>query len=202
MIAVSLTITAFEWRFYDDGNRFVFEGEDPEPETIIEIPITKIPPPEPPKAPPVIEEVSDDTEIEVDLKDLALDVEIFDDTPIPDFKFEKTEEEEAPAAPFETFVEENASFTGGQKAYAKFLKKNLKYPNQARRMGIEGKVFVRFIIEKDGRITEVEAVKGIGFGCDQEAVRVISMSPQWNPGKQRGRPVRQQMIIPIYFRLD
>ncbi|MCK5701162.1 MAG: energy transducer TonB, partial [Cyclobacteriaceae bacterium] len=77
----------------------------------------------------------------------------------------------------------------------------LKYPAQARRMGIEGKVFVQFVVDKDGTLTEVTAVKGIGAGCDQEAVRVIEGAPKWKPGKQRGRSVKVRMILPITFKL-
>jgi protein TonB len=68
-------------------------------------------------------------------------------------------------------------------------------------MGIEGKVFVEFVINRDGSVTEVRAIKGIGAGCDEEAVRVIQNSPKWNPGKQRGKPVRQRMVLPVTFRL-
>jgi protein TonB len=78
----------------------------------------------------------------------------------------------------------------------------MKYPAQARRMGIEGKVFVEFVVDKDGTLTEVKTVKGIGAGCDEEAVRVIQSAPKWKPGKQRGRPVKVRMILPIIFKLS
>ena len=66
-------------------------------------------------------------------------------------------------------------------------------------MGIGGRVFVEFIVEKDGSITNVRTLKGIGAGCDEEAVRVVGMAPKWNPGKQRGKAVRQKMVLPIIF---
>jgi len=69
-------------------------------------------------------------------------------------------------------------------------------------MGIEGKVFVEFVIEKDGSITDVKAIKGIGAGCDEEAVRILQSAPNWKPGKQRGKPVRQKMVLPISFKLS
>ena len=78
----------------------------------------------------------------------------------------------------------------------------MKYPNQARRMGIEGRVFVQFVVDKDGQLTEIKAVKGIGAGCDEEAVRVLKSAPKWKPGKQRGRPVKVRMILPITFKLS
>ncbi len=68
-------------------------------------------------------------------------------------------------------------------------------------MGIEGKVFVEFVVDKDGTITNVKAIKGIGAGCDEEAKRVIEGAPKWSPGKQRGRPVKVRMILPITFKL-
>ena len=100
-----------------------------------------------------------------------------------------------------TIVEEPAAPVGGMEAFYKFVRKNLKYPSQARRMGIEGKVYVQFVVDKDGTITDVKAVKGIGAGCDEEAVRVINKSPRWNPPKQRGKPVKQRIILPITFQL-
>jgi protein TonB len=77
-----------------------------------------------------------------------------------------------------------------------------KYPAQARRMGIEGKVFVEFVINKDGSIVDVRAMKGIGAGCDELAVKVVQEAPKWKPGKQRGKPVRQKMVLPITFKLN
>ncbi len=69
-------------------------------------------------------------------------------------------------------------------------------------MGIEGKVFLTFIVDKDGSITDVTLARGIGGGCDEEAIRILKESPKWNPGKQRGRAVRQKMTFPIIFKLN
>ena len=81
-------------------------------------------------------------------------------------------------------VEQTAAPQGGMPAFYEYVGKKLKYPAQARRMGIEGKVFVEFVIERDGSITDVKAIKGIGAGCDEEAVRVLQSAPKWKPGKQ------------------
>ena len=78
----------------------------------------------------------------------------------------------------------------------------MNYPKQARRMGIEGKVYVQFVVDKDGSVTSVRAVKGIGAGCDEEAERVLKSSPKFKPGKQRGRPVKVRMMMPIIFKLN
>ncbi len=98
-------------------------------------------------------------------------------------------------------VEEPASPAGGYQAFYQYIAQNLKYPEQARSMGIEGKVFVQMIIDTDGSITSVVPVKGIGGGCDEEAVRVISEAPAWSPASQRGKNVKQKIIVPIVFSL-
>jgi TonB family protein len=98
-------------------------------------------------------------------------------------------------------VEESATPHGGIANFYSFVGKNIKYPAEARRMGVEGKVFVQFIINKDGTITDVRVIKGIGAGCDEEAMRVVSISPPWTPGKQRGKAVKQRYTMPIIFSL-
>lgn len=102
-----------------------------------------------------------------------------------------------------TIVEESATPEGGIEAFFKFIAQEIKYPAEARQKGIEGRVFVEFIVNKDGTISNVKPVKGIGAGCDEEAARVVSLSPtRWNPGKQRGQVVRQRMVLPITFKMD
>jgi TonB family protein len=100
-----------------------------------------------------------------------------------------------------TVVEEVATPVGGMASFYKYIGKNLRYPKIAKRMGVEGKVFVQFVIEKDGSITNPIIFKGIGAGCDEEALRLIRESPKWNPGTQRGNPVRQRYTLPIIFKL-
>ncbi len=103
--------------------------------------------------------------------------------------------------PFTT-VEVQPSFMGGNSEMYKFLGKNLKYPTAAQRANIQGKVFLSFIVEKDGSITDIETMRGIGFGCDEEAMRVVKLMPKWIAGKQNGRNVRVKFTIPVFFRLD
>ena len=103
--------------------------------------------------------------------------------------------------PFTT-VEVQPSFMGGNSEMYKFLGKNLKYPTAAQRANIQGKVFLSFIVEKDGSITDIETMKGIGFGCDEEAMRVVKLMPKWTAGKQNGRNVRVKFTIPVFFKLD
>lgn len=99
-------------------------------------------------------------------------------------------------------VESLPEFEGGIDALNAYVISELKYPQQARRMGIEGRVDVQFVVEKDGSLSEVKAVKGIGAGCDAEAVRIVQNAPPFKPATQRGKPVRVRMEMPILFQLD
>lgn len=100
------------------------------------------------------------------------------------------------------FAEQQPEFIGGQQALARFLQKNLKYPSAAARAGVQGKVYVEFSVGTDGRIERAKTIKGIGFGCDEEALRVINLMPEWRPGKQSGRPVRVRFTLPVAFQLE
>jgi TonB family protein len=99
-------------------------------------------------------------------------------------------------------VEEIPQYPGGEAAMMEFVAKNVVYPKEAQDKGISGRVFVSFIVEKDGSVSNVELKRGIGGGCDEEAVRVISAMPKWTPGKMKGEPVRVSYQIPIFFKLD
>ncbi len=89
----------------------------------------------------------------------------------------------------------------GMKTFYEYLSKNIQYPRKAREQGIQGKVQVQFVVGKDGKFTDFKILEGVGGGCDEEALRVLKDAPAWNAGKQRGRPVRVQMSIPISFML-
>jgi len=97
-------------------------------------------------------------------------------------------------------VDKFPEYPGGVEGFYKFLKDNLKYPDEAKRNDINGKVFIKFTIEKDGCVGDVQTLKGIGGGCDEEAVRVIKEMPQWKPGYIKGKPVRISLVIPILFK--
>ncbi|GAB2801246.1 energy transducer TonB [Rhabdobacter roseus] len=100
------------------------------------------------------------------------------------------------------YVEQQPTYRGGSEAMAAFLRKHLRYPHQAARVGVQGKVYVEFTVGADGTIEKARAVKGIGFGCDEEALRVVQMMPNWVPGKQAGQPVRVRFTLPIAFQLE
>ena len=98
-------------------------------------------------------------------------------------------------------VEDMPEFPGGDDAMHAFLGENFEYPEEAEDKNIQGTVYLNFVIEKDGSISNVKVVRGIGGGCDEEAVRVVSMMPKWIPGKQRGKVVRVSYNLPVKFRL-
>ncbi len=200
LISMALVVMAFEWKQYDETLSSLVGKNTNTFEEMIEVPPTDLPPPPPPQIQaPVIIEVPDEKEIEEDL-DIKFDVEASEETKIEEVVVVAEEAKEEVDEIF-SIVEEPASPKGGMPAFYKYVFDKMKYPPQARRMGIEGKVFVEFVIGKDGSITDVRAVKGIGAGCDEEAVRVIQGAPAWSPGKQRGKSVKQRMVLPITFKL-
>ncbi|OFY12569.1 MAG: hypothetical protein A2X11_04400 [Bacteroidetes bacterium GWE2_42_24] len=99
-------------------------------------------------------------------------------------------------------VEEMPEFPGGKEAMASYLAGNIIYPPKARKDGIQGVVFVTFVVEKDGSVTEAKVLRGIGSGCDEVALEAVKKMPRWTPGTQRGKVVRVQMNIPVKFTLD
>ena len=166
-VSLLLIIVAFEWKSYDDAGLMDLGSIEDDFEDILEIPPTEQPPPPPPKVQvPEIVEVPDEEEIEEEIE-VELDVEVTEETVVEEIVFEEAPEEENVDEIF-TIVEETATFPGGQAAWGKFLQKNLKYPRQAQRMGIEGRVFVQFIVERDGSLTDIKVVRGVGAGTDEE----------------------------------
>ena len=114
----------------------------------------------------------------------------------------KTEAQTEPDdKPFDV-VEQMPSFPGGKEALMKFISENVKYPKEAEEKGLQGRVVVRYIIEKDGSISEVEIAKSVNEYLDAEAIRVVNAMPKWIPGKQKGEPVRVKFTLPITFRLS
>jgi periplasmic protein TonB len=200
--ALLLSLFAFTYAVYDDTSTVNLGDKNANMEEIIEVPPTEQLPPPPPKIEqPQIVEVPDNKKIEEEIE-INMDAE----TDVNETKVEVAapvveEEKEDPNTIF-TVVEETAAPIGGMSAFYEYVGKKIKYPAQARRMNIEGRVFVEFVIEKDGSITDVKSIKGIGAGCDEEAERILKSAPKWKPGKQRGKPVRQKMVLPIMFKLS
>lgn len=201
VLSLSLVITAFEWKSYEKGVAEIQDRSVNSFELLAEVPPTEILPPPPPSAvQTAIVEVPDEEEIIEEVK-LTIDIEMNQDTRIEDITIRPSlpviDKEDSET--IFTVVETPAEPIGGMQAFYKYLNDRMTYPAQARRMKVEGKVFVEFVVNKDGTLVDFAIVKGIGAGCDEAAIKVLQDAPKWNPGKQRGVPVRQRMVLPIFF---
>jgi TonB family protein len=101
-----------------------------------------------------------------------------------------------------TVVDTQPEYPGGMEALDKHLLENISYPDSAKNLGIQGTVFVSFIVKKSGKVDNAKVVRGIGGGCDEEALRIVKSMPEWIPGEQRGKPVNTEIVLPIKFKLD
>ena len=110
--------------------------------------------------------------------------------------------EDPEKAPPVLIVEEMPVFPGGDMERLRYLAANIQYPIQATENGIQGTVYFQFIVDSKGNITDVKILRGIGGGCDEEALRVINMMPQWKPGRQNGRTVRVIYNMPVVFKIQ
>ena len=194
-LAVTLLaiLIAFEWKSYDKTNYNLgdLNLDDMEEEII---PITRQevkPPPPPPPPPEIIEIVEDEVEIE---KELEIEETETDEDEI--IEIEEDDEE------FFMVVENMPEFPGGDLGLMKFIQKNVRYPAIAKEYNITGKVYVSFIVDRQGNVTNVKIVRGVDKNLDAEAVRVVSSLPKYKPGKQRGKAVRVMFTIPINFTLN
>ena len=201
VVTLALVLTAFEWKDIEEVAVLATGKTTDNVEEVLEVPPTEQPPPPPPQVQqPQVVEVPDEEKIEEEIQ-VNLDVEMNEETKVEQIEI-KVEEPKEDVDEIFTIVEETATPKGGMPAFYKYVGSKLKYPAQATRMGVEGKVYVEFVINRDGSIVDVRVVRGIGAGCDEEAVRVVQSSPAWNPGKQRGKVVRQKYTLPIQFKLQ
>ncbi|MBA4304723.1 MAG: energy transducer TonB [Sphingobacteriaceae bacterium] len=194
--SLGLMLTAFNWAQREGGAGDLGTLVIEEP-VEVEIPQTeqKVQPP-PPPPPPVLEVVEDDELVE---EDDIQSTEVTQDTKID---IPVIEPEEGPSEPeIFTVVEEMPTFPGGDQALLEYMAKNTKYPPLARENGLQGIVVVTFVVDEKGNINNVQVLRGIGGGCDEEAIRVVKSMPAWKPGKQRGMPVRVQYNLPFRFTL-
>lgn len=205
---------AIEWKTYDKSG-YGYEALNVEDEDDEEVPITEQlktpppPPPPPPPAPEVIEIVEDEEEVEetviesteTDQEEIVEidDIEVEDDFEDVDVPFAVIED--VPIYPGCERVAKSERRNCFQDKINKHIRKNFRYPEIAQEMGIQGRVYVNFIIAKDGSITNVR-MRGPDKNLEKEAARIISRLPKMTPGKQRGRPVRVPFSIPITFRLQ
>lgn len=205
VVILAAVLVAFNVRKYD---KEVKDVSTRTAATEIDAEILNTPPEETPPPPPEEPEVvaTDLTVVENDAE-LTNEVGLInadDNANKAQEEFTRVEvEEEEEVAEEEIFlvVEEDAEFPGGLEALSKYLSENIKYPQLAKENNIEGRVFVSFVVEKDGRVGNIKILRDIGGGCGAEAVRVVKSMPRWKPGKQRGKPVRSQFNLPVNFSL-
>ncbi|OJJ17680.1 energy transducer TonB [marine bacterium AO1-C] len=205
IITCTLVISAFEWKTFTEQDKIELTAEVEE-EVFLDIPNTDhTPPPPPPKVQPIdVVELPNDEEDTFDnfeFPELNDRIEI-QTVSIPMPKKPKPIIEEEVKDTILLFTEFPAAPKDGYKAFYQYIADHMQYPSTARRMGVEGRVYLQFVIEKDGSLTDIKVIKGIGSGCDQEAVRVLKDAPKWNAGRQRGVPVRVRKSIPILFKLQ
>jgi len=193
IITLLLMIGAFTTQFQSKemDKDLVEEQETVKMEEVIQTEQVETPPP--PPRPPVPVEVPNDEIIEDQNIDLSADLNMDQKLDVPPPPEEKEEEEEE-----EVFVvvEKQPKLKGGIGA----IQKKIEYPEMARKAGIEGKVIVQFVVNKQGKVENPKVVRGIGGGCDKEALRVVKTA-QFTPGMQRGKPVNVQFTLPITFQL-
>ena len=202
---------AIEWKTYEKS-AFDYEALNVDDEDDDEVPITEQiktppPPPPPPPAPEIIEIVEDEEDVEetviesteTDQEEIVEVVDVVDDFEDVDVPFAVIEE--VPLFPGCEKVAKSERRKCFQEQINKHIRKNCRYPEIAQEMGIQGRVYVNFIISKDGSITNIR-MRGPDKNLEKEAKRIISKLPKMTPGKQRGRPVRVPFSIPISFRLQ
>ena len=203
VISLLVAWLAFEHKSYDKReidpsllNREVVVDEE-----MVEITKQEEQKPQPvemPKQTTQLEIVQDDVEVE----DIEINAEVEQNEVIEEYIAPEVVEDDVVEQEIFKIVEEMPSFPGGEQKLMEFVGKNIKYPQIARETGIQGRVFVNFVVEPDGSVSNVTVLRGIGGGCDEEAMRVVKNMPKWKPGKQRGKAVRVQYMLPVNFRLQ
>ncbi len=202
-VALLLTLAAFEWKTEDDKIDQLDSGiivcYFPPTDELIRLP------PEPRPKPNVqqVREVKNETTDEEKPPEVTVD-DIPASEPFEpgDIDFEAVEIPVEKVDVVYDIVEVEPEYEGGWAAFYKYIGENTRYPNAAKRMNIEGKVYIEFIIEKDGSITNLKVIKPLGGGCDEETIRVLEMLPKrFEPARLNGKPVRKRMLMPFSFTL-
>ena len=203
IISLLIAWLAFEHKSYDkrEIDASLLNREVALDEEMVEITKQEEQKPQPvevPKQTTQLEIVQDDVETE----DININAEVEQNEVIEEYVAPEVVEEEVVEQEIFQIVEEMPSFPGGEGKLLEYVAKNIKYPQIARETGIQGRVFVGFVVEPDGSVSNVKILRGIGGGCDEEAMRVIKSLPKWKPGKQRGKAVRVSYQIPVMFKLQ
>ncbi len=200
VIVLACVLLAFEWKSFDKTD-FYPDNILPEEglEEIVMNTQQKPPPPPPKQQTFELNIVEDDIEIE---DDFEIDSEVDETTEIEEYIAPEIDEDPIGESTIFLVVEHQPEFPGGEAGRKKFLQDNMKYPRIALESGIEGTVYINFVVEPDGSISNLVMRRGIGGGCDEEALRVVKLMPKWIPGKQRGKAVRVNFNMPLKFILE
>lgn len=206
IIALIIIFLAFNLKSHD-RNTLDIEAREFESITEEMVPVTmqETKPPAPPAINKAIKIniVENNVEIETEIEiNAEIDQETYFEDYTPTLSFEEEEEEIIAEEEIFVVVESMPSFPGGMNKLMVYLQNNIHYPQLAKDLGIQGRVFVTFVIEKNGSVNDVMLLRGIGGGCDEEAIRVVKNMPKWIPGSQRNIPVRVQYNLPINFKLQ
>ena len=202
IISLVLAWAVFEMKSYDkrEIDESLLRQTEVLDEEMVEITKQEEPKPQPvemPKTTTQLEIVEDDVEVE----DIEINAEMDQNEVIEEYVAPEIEEEEVVEQEIFQIVEEMPAYPGGEAKLLDYIQKNVKYPQIAKETGIKGRVFVSFVVEPDGSVSNVKVLRGIGGGCDEEAMRVVKSMPKWKPGKQRGKAVRVSYMLPINFQL-
>ncbi len=203
IISLAVAWAVFEMKSYDkrEIDESLLRSTEMLDEEMVEITKQDEPKPEPvemPKQTTQLEIVEDDVEVE----DIEINADVQQNEVIEEYVAPEIEEEEVVEQEIFQIVEEMPSFPGGEQKLLEYVAKNVKYPQIARESGIKGRVFISFVVEPDGSVSNVKVLRGIGGGCDEEAMRVVKSMPKWKPGKQRGKAVRVSYMLPVNFQLQ
>ena len=203
IIALLIAWLAFEHKSYDkrELDESLLNREVVLDEEMVEITKQEEQKPQPMEAPQQTTqlEIVDDN---VETEDININAEVEQNEIIEEYVAPEVVEEEVVEQEIFQIVEEMPAFPGGEQKLMEYVAKNIKYPQIARETGIQGRVFIGFVVEPDGSVSNVKLLRGIGGGCDEEAMRVVKSMPKWKPGKQRGKAVRVSYQIPVFFKLQ
>ena len=202
IISLAVAWAVFEMKSYDkrEIDESLLRQTEVLDEEMVEITKQEEPKPQPvemPKTTTQLEIVEDDVEVE----DIEINAEMDQNEVVEEYVAPEIEEEEVVEQEIFQIVEEMPTFPGGEQKLMEYVVKNVKYPQIAKETGIKGRVFVSFVVEPDGSVSNVKVLRGIGGGCDEEAMRVVKSMPKWKPGKQRGKAVRVSYMLPVNFQL-
>ena len=207
IMALSLTIFAFEYKSYDQSESTMVEREAVQSVEEVVMATQEETAPPPPEDVPQAEttefEIVDDSQtIEREFNISSFQQTSNVSATVGKIEIKEDDEEVQEETVIFTVVEQEAAFPGGIQKLNEYLATSIKYPQQAKETGTRGRVMLTFVVERGGSITDIKVLRDIGSGCGEEAKRVVKEMPKWQPAKQRGKAVRQQFVLPVSFNLQ